>query len=827
MKYVFSVIGCWLISLAAVAQSSIGGRVIAESGEPIAGATILLLHKKQQLSTFSNEQGYFQIDISGNAKYRLQVTAVGFEAWNGIIAVNDAQDSILVKLTAIPKELQAIEVTGRTSRKYSSDYSFSATRFAVPNRQIPQAVSSITKELIADRNAFQLSDAAKMASGVIPSSYYNQFSIRGISQNEEGQIVNGMRTRQYYFLQPLTANIDRVEVVKGPASATFSSVDPGGSINIVTKKPLPVARKEISLSAGSFSTIRGALDFTGPLSKDKKLLYRLNGAYQEAKSYRDLVGNKSFLLSPSFSWIPDDKTSLNTELIISSMNGNLDRGQPIFGAKAGVTDLKSTPIRLNLAGADDHFISKELILTGNFSHKFSDHIALNLAYMKQTWKEGLQEHRTNNAFGVDLNNNPVASLAGMQFVQRKQHWNTDNLNSYLTFRFSTGAIAHTLMFGYDLHRWQKLKGGGQNAARGFLLKNGQIAAGFDPARAGEYQTIAYENLTLPKPNVPHFDLSRPDYFIRNSNDYVFNSRTALPAALTTTQAAYVQEMLQWKPFTLLLSLRKEWFEDVTNHQSPNTIKVSNTALLPRVGLTWAAGKELNFYGSYLKGFQPQSNTVTLMPNTGSLKAGARFEPLISDLKEFGTKMQLFNNCINVSAAVYEIRQQNILINANIPAYPDSLTTRGEERSSGFEIEIGGFIMPGWQVNASYSYIDARITKEKDPSLEGSRKQNTPFHSGNLWTRYNFAGNSLFRDLGIGLGVQYSGDKVPWFTRAFKVPAYTLVDMALYYQPSKSNIQLALNVNNLLDETWWLGAQSYLRLFPGSPRSLMFTATYKF
>lgn len=827
MKYFFSVISCCLFSIAAMAQSSFTGRVMAESGEPISGATILLLQKKQERQTLSNEQGYFHFEISGKANCKLQITAMGYETWIGNVIASASQDSMLIRLTSIPKELQAIEVVGRTSRKYSSDYSFSATRFAVPNREIPQAISSITKELIADRNAFQLSDVAKMAGGVVPSSYYNQFSIRGISQNEEGQIVNGMRTRQYYFLQPLTANIDRVEVVKGPASATFSSVDPGGSINIVTKKPLPVARREISLSAGSFSTIRGAVDFTGPLTKDKKLLYRLNGAYLEAKSYRDMVGNKSWLLSPSFSWVPDDRTSLNTELIISSMIGNLDRGQPIFGAVAGVTDLKSTPVSLNLAGADDHFISKELILMTNFSHKFTDHIGLNLAYMKQTWKEDLQEHRTTNAFGPDIDNNPVPALASMQFVQRRQSWNTDNLNSYVSFRFSTGSIAHTLLFGYDLHRWQKLKGGGQNAARGFMLKSGQVAAAFDRAKASEYQTIAYGNLTLPKPNVPHFDLSKPDYFIRNNSDYVFNSRTALPAALTTTQAAYVQEMLQWKPFTLLLSLRKEWFEDLTNYKSSNTVKASNTAWLPRAGLTWSATPDLNFYASFLKGFQPQSNTVTLMPNTGSLKPGARFEPLLSELKEFGTKALLFNKTISVNAAVYEIWQQNILINANIPAYPDSLTTRGEERSRGFELEVAGFILPGWQVNASYSYIDARIIREKDAALEGARKQNTPFHSGNLWTRYDFAGNSLFSNLGVGLGLQYSGNKVPWFTRAFTVPAYTLLDMALYYQPAKSNIQLALNVNNLLNETWWLGAQSYLRLFPGSPRSLMFTATYKF
>jgi iron complex outermembrane receptor protein len=120
-----------------------------------------------------------------------------------------------------------------------------------------------------------------------------------------------------------------------------------------------------------------------------------------------------------------------------------------------------------------------------------------------------------------------------------------------------------------------------------------------------------------------------------------------------------------------------------------------------------------------------------------------------------------------------------------------------------------------------------ITSEKDPALIGARKQNTPVHSGNLWSRYNFPANSSLKDFGIGLGLQYSGDKVPWFTRDFKVPAYTLLDAALYFSPGKGNMQLSANLNNILDNTYWLGAQNYLRLFPGAPRNLMVTATYRF
>ncbi|OXA90432.1 TonB-dependent siderophore receptor [Flavobacterium hercynium] len=739
-------------------------------------------------------------------------------------------DSIPKDSTSIQakrNELQTVEIVGRSSKKYQSDYSFAATKTATLNKDIPQSISTVTKELIADKGAFYLADAVKMASGVIPASYYNQYTIRGISQNEEGQIINGMRTRQYYFLQPITTNIERVEVIKGPSSATFSSVDPGGSINLVTKKPLAFDHKEITLNVGSFSTMRAALDFTGPLNQSKTLLYRINGAYQDAKSFRDLVRNKSFLISPSFSYIPNEKTAINTELIISDMTGILDRGQPIFGAVAGVTNLKQTPISLNLGAPSDFFKSKEMILTTNFAHKFNSKIGFNATYMKQTWTEDLQEHRTTNAFAVDMNNQPVTSLAMMQVVQRQQYWDIDNLSAYFNFDLKTGPLRHKLLTGYDLSSWNKTKGGGQNAARGYLLNDGSVASSFVPANAANYQTVTVDGVVLPKPNVSYFNLNNPTYTITSINDYTLNVRTALPVALTTTNAIYVQDQIQWEKFTFLLGLRNEWFKDITNYESNNELTVKKSALLPRIGITYAVNDQINVYTTYLEGYQPQSNTVTLMPQTGSLPAGSLFEPLESDLKEVGFKGTFFNNSVSFNAAVYEINQRNILMNANDPVNPDLLVTRGAERSRGFECDIAGYITADWQINASYSYIDAEITNDRNISLIGARKQNTPKNSANLWTRYNFNADSGLKDLGVGVGMQYQSSKVPWFTRDFTLPDFTTFDAAVYYKPNKSNMQIALNAGNLFNKTYWLGAQNYLRLFPGAPRNFSLTVTYKF
>lgn len=832
-KHLLILILTFFICTQSFAQINVSGKVTDQSKTSIPGGTVSLRNQAMQEGTTTAADGTFNIELTKAGVYEIEIRFLGFDPFvkSYTFPENKNYDLGTIVLTEYTQELQTVEVTGRLDRDYNSDYSFSATKTAIKNKELPQSLSTVAKELMADRQAFQLADAVRTVSGVAPSSFYNQYNIRGISQNEEGQIINGMRTRQYYFLQPITSNIERVEVLKGPASVTFSSVDPGGSINMVTKKPLATDRKEVTMGVGSFSTIRTTVDFTGPLNESKTLLYRINGGFQEGRSYRDLVKNNALLVSPSISYIPSDKTAINAELIFSNNSGTLDRGQPIFGAVAGATDLNSTPISLNLGAVNDFFKSKELIIMTSVAHKFTDNISFNASYMKQTWTENLQEHRTTNAFAPDINGQPVTSLAAMQFIQRHQYWNTDNLNAYFNVDFKTGRVSNKLLFGYDLSSWHKTKGGGQNTARGFLLNDGSVASSFLLANASDYQTITIDGNTLPKPNVPYFNLNNPSYTIRNIDDYVMNSRTAVPSALTTTNAIYIQEQFELEKFSALLSLRNEWFEDITNYDAPGERSFTNSALVPRIGLTYEITKNINAYATYLEGYQPQSNTVTLMPSTGAFfwaaNSAARFKPLISDLKEIGVKGEFFDKRITTTLSAYEINQENVLINANLPAYPDSLIQRGADRSRGIEFELAGYVLPNWQVNVSYSYIDAVIVEDANNELNGRRKENTPANSATLWTRYNFSGNTALRDLGVGLGMQYSGSKVPWFTRAFKVPAYTIMDMAIYYTPSKANMQLALNVNNVFDKTYWIGAQNYLRLFPGAPRNFMLTATYKF
>lgn len=807
------------------AQTTVSGSIIDLQRKPIKNATVRLKSGNENLATSSDSTGKFRLHLTKQAPYTLTVTAIGFAPYRASQLFTAAEVVLKpITLSFSSEELQTVEIIGTNGSKYYGDYSFSATKTATKNKDIPQAISSISKELIADRQAFALNDAVRNVPGVSPSSYYNQFSIRGISQNEEGAIINGMRTRQHYFNQPLTSNLERVEVIKGPASATFSSVDPGGSINMVTKKPLSEDRKQISISSGSFSTIRAAVDFTGPMNPEKTLLYRLNIGYENSKSFRDLQYKKAYLISPSFSYIPNERTNLNVELVMNNSVSRLDRGQAIFGAVAGETDLNSTPITSNMGGSNDHFKSQDLLLMTNLSHAFTKSIVFNLAYMKQTWNEDLLEHRTSNTFGVDENNMPVPSLAAMRAVERQQKWNTDNLSTYFSIIANTGPINHKLILGYDRINTQKYRGGGENSAHGFRLKDGTIAARYDPAKRDLYLFKTINGVNAPVPNVDYFNLTNPQYVLRNLSDYSFN-KTEIPPAYYLINGAYIQDQLKFRNLTLTLGLRQEWYENFSNYKLANEKKIDQHKLLPRIGITYGLSSNINIYGTFLQGYQPQGNTSSLV--IVPPPAGTNYKPLESDLKEIGAKSEWLNKNLMLNISFFEVNQKNLLMNANDPIDVNLLIERGAQRSRGFELEASGFIKANWQFNAGYTFVDAIILKDLNPKLIGERVQNTPKHSGSIWTRYDLKDNKLLKGVGFGAGIQYSGTKLPLYIRDFVLPAYTLVDAALYYSPSKSRVQLAMNVNNILNKTYWVGAQNYLRLFPGTPRNVMFNVNYKF
>lgn len=449
--------------------------------------------------------------------------------------------------------------------------------------------------------------------------------------------------------------------------------------------------------------------------------------------------------------------------------------------------------------------------------------------MKQTWDEDLAEHRTENRAAIDINGNPIQTLAASRYNERQQFWIVDNFNAFLNYDIDGGSIENKILVGYDGSRWERTIGGGQNGARGFLRADGTATRSFDPANAADFQTIEIDGVVLPRPNVPHFDLENPSNGIRVTQDYVF-SQFEIPANLTTTDAIYIQNQFKVGKFTALLNLRYEWFNDIFDFEG-NEQEFEDNAFLPRIGFTYELNNNLNVYATYVEGFQPQTNTVTLSPaSQGFFWAGSPgdFDPLESDLFEVGLKGTFFNGKVQGNLALYDINQRNVLVGD--PFDIENLMTIGEQRSRGLEWDVTGYVLPNLQLTASYAYTDTEVLEHADEEFVGQRIGGAPEHNANFWGRYDFDIAAL-KGFGIGFGVQYSGDKFSWFETAaanrLLLPDYTVLDGAIYYQPENSNIQLTLKVNNITDETYWAGALNQFRLAPGAPRNYLLTATYKF
>lgn len=732
------------------------------------------------------------------------------------------------------KTLQSIELIGRARKDYNSNYSFSASKIALKNIEVAQSISTVTKEFLADRQIFRVGDAVTNVSGVNITGYYSQYAIRGITQGwgnrDNNRHINGMPAFVGFTSQPISVNLERIEVIKGPASMTFSSANAGGSINMVTKKPLDEARHEIGFSIGSYNTIRSTFDFTGPINQSKSLLYRLNVGYENAASYRDLLTRKTYIIAPTLSYVFSDKTRVNLELVINHNNSKLDRGQPIFGVKKGEkADLGSTPINFAIGASNDYQKGLNVMLMGNLSHHFTDDFTFNMAYMKYIWDEDLLEHRTDNQFARAIDRKTIPTKVQMRVSRREQTLYSNNFAAYFNKNLNIGELKNKMVFGYDLTSFEVNQTGGWNQARGYRLSDGTVVNSYNPKGVDAITGIPYvekkdatgatyrvpfvmEN-GQPKPNVPHFDLENPKYYLANLNDYIFNKEGIKPLSYTTNSVYFMNNM-EFRKFILSIGLRQEWYTDKDFYKQPKEKITKQNKFLKRLGLIYKATDNINLYGAYVEGFEVQTNAYL-----GSSNYGGPFAPLSSKMLEGGVKTEWFKGRLQANVAYFNIHQKNVL--TDDPNDNNQLKVQGaSERSQGIEIDITGSILPNWQVLTNYAFTDAFLTEKS----EKYRKENTPRHNFNLWSRYDIKEGAL-RNFGIGLGVKYSSEKMAWLDRSLIVPSYTVADISLYYR--LKGIQLALNVNNIFNKKYWLGAYNYTRLFPAAPRNVMLNVKYTF
>lgn len=832
MKKLFSVLIFCCFSLTTVfAQQTteVRGRVTDENKQPLIGVDVVLEGTSIGVST--NDKGFYELRNVPVGKQTIVFSYLGFQTLKirTDVAPNPSgtHTHLDVQLSEELTALQEVEVIGRKESSYKNTNSFIGTKTASALKEVPQSVGYVTKELILDQGATTVNEVVKNISGVNQNSSYNDFSIRGFratGNRNSGNLLNGMRAQTSLWKQSSLANIERVEVIKGPASALFGNAAPGGVINRVTKKPLFENKNSITVGVGSWNTLKTYGDFTGPLNPKKTLLYRLNLGYEKTDSFRDLQGSESIIAAPSFSYIPNEKTHINVDFVYQNFNGKIDRGQSV----PADGNVYSTPISRSLSAANDFLKENTLNTTIALTHKFSDHISLNAIYLNSSYSEDMLEHTQANLYYKQIGNGANAfryadpNKVMMTANQRKRYFANNSFNTYFNFNFNTGILKHKLLVGYDYFISEQKAGSSSISAQGYLSKDKTKVVNTYTTTAN----VLAGSVQTPTTNVPVFDLYDPiaGNAYKDISKYIWKQNTLNPYE-EYSHGVYVQEQIDISIVKLLIGLRQEWFTEILNKETTKEISRQTSAFIPRVGLVVEASENINLYSTWVKGFQPQGANIQSDPD----RYGGPFDYMKSELYEVGLKTEWFNKRLSATLAIFKITQENSLEQSPKAGKADWRVPVDEE-SNGFELDVAGQILPNFSVVANYTYTDARIVKLKE---EGAIKDlnvqrpSTPRHAANLWTKYIFENGSL-KGLGAGIGVSYASERLGQVGRratAASYPDYTLLNAVLYYKVK--DVQLQLNVNNVLNRTYWISGYDNLRNFPGAPRNINASVTYRF
>jgi iron complex outermembrane receptor protein len=769
-----------LFTLPVFSQTQSGcikGTIITADGKPVPHATVIL--KKTNITTFSNDDGTFLFGHLPLLKDTLEISAIGLNLFKKEVEVGPGEMNNLglIKLAEKVTQLQTVEVTGRSVPSYKSDYSFFGNKTKMPVIDIPQSVTAITKEVLQDKMEFTLKDALEEVAGLNQYSGYDEYAIRGFHA-DNAHDINGLRSYNTTYTSSMLVNIERIELIKGPTSTLYGNCDPGGTINLVTKKPLDKTEGDIEVYGGSWNHFRIQADVTGPVNSSKTLLYRFNAGFDTTKSFRNGFYAKSFELAPSFSYIPNDKFLVNFDFSVSHINTVLDRGQPGF---YNDLSLNATPVSLSLTQPGDFLHETDVASILTASYKINKDLSLTSGYLNYNTQQRVADH--------GLNNYITADSVSLYYTTWTYHTVTNTLTSYLTYKFKTGKITHQLLAGYDYVRstvtlnqqYDELPqfGTGNGIVGTFSLKNPQYL----PQPVSTYQ-------------VSDFD----------------NDATDVDDAIYHTQGIYVQDQFDYHKFKILFSLREEFYkgDDTTGGQK-------NNVLLPRIGIVYPLMPNLNIYATYNNGFDPfEASTSVQVFN-------APFKPVTSSLLESGLKGTFFNNKLTASLAIYQLTLHNVAVNANDINNPNLFVQQGEDQSKGAELEVTGDILPNLSVSLFYSYCDARVIKSEVPSQVGMRVENSPLNSTGSWIKYTFYRGAL-KGLGLMAGHSSEGMRTT-LDPGTNLPGYLIFKGGVQYHFHQYTA--AVTANNITNVTYWTGAYNNVYKWPGQPRNLLFNLAYKF
>ncbi len=753
------------------------GKIITAGGKPVPHATIVL--KKANITTYSHDGGVFAFEYLPALHDSLEVKSVGFATFSQEIVIEKGKISDLgtIELGLRINQLQTVEVTGRSGQSYKSDYSFYGNKTKMPVNDIPQSISAVTREVLQDKMEFTLKDALEEVPGLSQYSGYDEYAIRGFHA-DNAHDINGLRSYNTTYTSSMLVNIERIELVKGPTSTLYGNCDPGGTINLVTKKPLDKAEADLEIYGGSWNHYRIQADLTGPVNSSKTLLYRFNAGFDTTRSFRSQFYAKSFELAPSLSYIPNDRLRLNFDFSYSHTNSVLDRGQPGFDNDPSLTN---TPISLSLTQPGDYLHETDIASILTASYRISKNLSFTSGYLNYNTRQNVADHGLNSYITPDS--------VSLYYTAWTYHTVTNTLTNYLTYKFNTGKLNHQLLLGYDYVKSTVALNQQYNELPQFGIGNGIVGT---------------------------FSLKNPQYLPQPVNTYQTsdfdNDGTDVDASVYSTQGVYVQDQLEYGKLKVLLSLREEFYE--ANDTSDDE---SNKVFLPRIGIVYAIKPNLNIYATYNNGFDPYEATTSVQVfNTP-------FKPVTSSLLESGIKANFFNNKLSTTLAVYQLTLHNVAVNANDINNPNLFVQQGEDRSRGIEAEVTGDILPGLSVSLFYTYCDAKVISSLVPAQVGMRVENSPLNASGSWIKYSFV-RGLFKGFSLTAGHSFEGLRTT-LDPNINLPSYLIFKGGVQYH--YHHFVAAAILNNITNVTYWTGAYNNVYKWPGQPRNCLINLGYRF
>ncbi len=672
-----------------------------------------------------------------------------------------------------PLALEEMQVTASAERAdgpvqgYRATRSASATRTDTAIHETPQSISVVPAQVVEDIGATRLEDALDYAGGVERGNNFGgqgltEFLVRGFSTQEFYR--NGFAVNRGYPNMPDASTLERIEVLRGPASMLYGRGDPGGTFNIVSKQPQAERRTVLGSQVNTDGLRRGTLDTTGALGESAAFTYRLNLVAEGSDSFRDHVESERYNIAPVLRWQLSDDTALILEGDYLHNRHPLDRGLTRYSNQAG--DLSR-----------DRFLGEES--AGKLTNQnATTQLRLEHQLDSQWMLRGGIQYLDGSLDGGAVENNGLASdgrTVGRNYSERWLNWNDLAVQANLEGHFDAAGLAHTLLLGveFDEYNYDSL-----------IRRSGGLTTDFPI------------DLYDPVYGQPLPALTRTTtYDDENLKSYAFFVQDQI--ALTERLKAQV-------------GARLERFEQrYDNKLTPaGSWDQAHNAVSPRFGLIYDLTEELAVYANTSRSFKP---------NRGADRSSQAFDPEKGIAHEVGIKYELPEHDLSITAALFHITKENVL--TSDPLDSNYQVAAGEARSRGFDISVAGNITPQWRVIGGYAYVDAEVTESSSASMPvGTRLANVPRHSFNLLDTYEFADGPL-AGLGVGMGVKYVGDrKGSASTTAFDMDAYTTVDLLAYY-PLTERVRLNLNLNNVFDEEYEERAWGNIWAYPGAPRTL--------